>query len=453
MRASLHLLVLLLAFVHTVAQPLDAQQEKFLTCNLPPLDSSCRAVLPLKQDSLQLSVRVNLPRQADTSAAGASTLVLSSLSGHAITVNLAGAAADTPRVTISSTHCCVTPQVATVDRNGYVSLTWRGLARPDTTVELAFAAHDGHRLQMDTARITPELAPTRKNPLALFTTPYHRTVPRYVWVRGDHIPVTIPVAIDSVGTTVRAGLSDDSARALTMWRTREYCERVRVVFTALQGGKASPDSARAMWYPRREGMAWHPRDGRCVVETRWRLADDAGEQQMNVVVGDDSIVARTRFLVTAFGRQPPRLTGGYGYFGGLRQDRRVICAEARERSRCTNRGDTDTVTVQVRDGGGSAYFAVEFPLFLRYQVSEGAGVGKYFSEHVRIVIGSTFERPGDNIFLGLAVLPLLSGASEAAPFQLSAGVGSHGIRTWYVGMSLDASTIVTPVLTAIGAGK
>lgn len=452
MHARFRLPVLWLVLQLPLVRPLEAQQGNLLTCNLPPLDPSCHAELPLKQDSLQLSVRVNLRLPRDT-AMGGSTVIVTSAMGNAATISLTGAAVDTPRVTVSSTHCCVSPQLATVDRNGFVSVTWRGAQRPDTTVELVFAAADTADLRIGKVWIRPKPAPTTQS-LRAFTTPYHRTVPRYVWIRGDHIPVTIPVVIDSVGTVpADTALSPDKARVRTALRTRERCEQVRVVFTALQGGKASPDSARAIWHPRRTVAGWDTIAGRCVVETRWRLADDAGEQQMNVVVGGDSGVARSQFIVTAFARQTPRLTGGYGYFAGLRQDREVTCAEIREHARCSGRPDSDTLTIQVREGGGSAYFAVEFPLFLRYQVSEGAGLGKYFSEHLRIVLGSTFERPADNFFVGLAMLPLLSGASEAAPFQISLGMGSRGIRSWYAGMSLDASTIVGPVLAAIGAGN
>lgn len=418
--------------------------QELLTCNLPPLNGRCEAVLPLGQDSLQLSVRVNLPQ----AAASTPRLTITTPTSNTAEVAIAAASVDPPRVTISSTHCCVHPQVATVDRNGYVSLTWRG-PRPETPVEMLFAAVDGRDLRIDTVRITAQAAPKKSAPLAVYTTPYHGTVPRYVWIRGDHVPVTIPVSIDDIGGGVPIDTTPEARRA-RLRRARQRCDQVRVVFTALQGGKVSPDSVQAIWHPRRTAERWDSIEGRCLAETRWRLADDAGEQQMNVLVGGDSI-ARSRFTVTAFARHAPRLIGGYGYFAGLRQDRDVTCAEIRSSSRCTDRPDSDTLTIQVREGGGSAYFAVEFPLFLRYQISEGAGVAKYLSEHLRIVLGSTFERPADNIFVGFAILPLLSGASEASPFQISAGFGSRGWKTRYIGMSLDASTIISPVLAAIGA--
>jgi hypothetical protein len=437
------LFVLCVAFLLSRPSGLTGQ---LLTCNLPPLSSACETVLPLAQDSVQLSIQVNLPKPVPSPSA--SSLTITRTSGNTAEVTIAGTPVDTRRVTISSTHCCVTPQVATVDPNGYVNVTWRGTQRPKAPVDLTFAAAHGGTVQTGKVRITTQQAPPKPEPLAVSTTPYHQTAPRYVWIRGDHIPITIPVFIDSVGTTLAAG----SGRLRRVAATRESCEKVNVVFTALQGGTASPDTVRALWYPRREGMAWHPTQGRCRAETRWRLADDAGEQRMDVVIGDDSVIARSRFIMTAFARQTPRLTGGYGYFGGLLQDREVTCAEIRTHARCTSRPDSDTVTIQVREGGGSAYFAVEFPIF-KYRVSEGSVVGKYLAEHLRIVLGSTFERPSDNIFMGLTLMPLFSGASEAAPFQISAGVGSRGIRTWYVGMSLDATTIVAPVLGAIGIGN
>jgi hypothetical protein len=179
------------------------------------------------------------------------------------------------------------------------------------------------------------------------------------------------------------------------------------------------------------------------------LADDAGEQQMDVIVTGEQIV-RSRFSVTAFARETPRLSGGFGYFTGLRQDQTTTCAQVRDSARCAGKPDSVEVTVQRRGNAVEPYFGLEFPIFFGYRVSSASTVGRYLSEHLRIVMGSTFQRPGDNVFVGLALMPLISGASEASPFQVSAGLGAGGWRTRYVGMSLDASTIVAPILKTIG---
>lgn len=390
----------------------DTVPDRLLVCNLPPLAPTCVVGLLGGQDSIQFSVRVHPALRRPVN--------------------------DSVPVTIATSRCCVNTQSVRPDRNGYVNVLWKAAQEPDTAVQIRFAMTglDGI-LWTDSVVLVPHKDPPKVT-RATATTPYLGTVPRYVWVRNDHIPVPVPVVIDSL-----RGVSNDSLP--------ERCETVRVVFQARMGSAASPDTAQALWHPRWDPKAkrWDSTRGSCVAETRWKLADDAGEQQMDVVVTGENI-AHSRFSITAFAREAPRLSGGFGYFTALRQDHETTCAEARESSRCAGKPDSAGVTVQRRDDAVEPYFGLEFPIFFGYRVSSASAVGRYLSEHLRIVMGSTFKRPGDNLFVGLALMPLVSGASEASPFQVSAGLGRGGWRTRYIGMSLDASTIVAPILKTIG---
>lgn len=396
---------------------------KLLDCAVAPGNATCDIALLTGQDSVQFSVAIN-------------PAVL-----HP--------AKDSVPVTIAASRCCVHAQTVVPDANGFVSVMWRAAQKPDTNVHIRFMmrARNGDLLRDSVRLVKPATSP----PMPVQTHPYHQIAPRYVWVRGDHIPVAIPIEILTVGTE-KPATGAHAGQTLPSPATRERCEKVRAVFVALQGGTASPDTVRAMWNPDRAGAGWHATEGRCLVATHWKLADDAGEQVLDVTIGGDSGVARSRMLVNAYARQPPRLSGGYGYFSALRQDRDRTCAQAVGNPRCAGQPDSTKITVQVRSGASAAYFGVEFPIFISKDVSDQSWVGKYISQHLRLVFGSTFERPADNIFVGVTILPLLWGATEAAPFQVSAGMGRHGWDTRYIGISLDASTIISPVLAAIGVG-
>jgi hypothetical protein len=392
------------------ARPAAAQG--LLTCNLPPLGTNCSTTLAPGQDTIQLSVHVGVPTAAGN---------------------------DTARVTVSSSHCCVRPQVATADRNGYVNLTWRAAEPPDTTVTIALVQRDPVTNVSRTGVVglfLPKDRPIR-------TIGYLDRTQTYVWVRGDHVPVEVPISVLSVGWAKDsiAGSGDTIRTPPAM--TRELCESVRFAFLPRMEGKASPDTGRATWH----SLETDP-DHQCRVETRWQLADDAGEQNMEIHLGGDNGIQSTRFPIRAFARQTPRLSGGFGYFQDLRQDREVSCGDEPEHPRCAGKPDSVDVTVQVRNGAFVPFFGLEFPIFFGYRPRDG--VSTYLSERLRIVLGSTFERPEDNFFVGLTLMPLISGASEASPFQLSMGLGRKGLRTWYMGMSLDASTIVAPILSTFG---
>lgn len=328
------------------------------------------------------------------------------------------------KFTASANVCCVEPRIVEPDANGLLALTWKAAAAPTDTVRISFATRRGGELAVDTVRLFVPRTP----PGAVHSEPHPGDTDRFVWVRGDHIPVPVAVRIDSIGSSKI---------------TEERCEEVRFVFRPRMGGKVSPDSGMAVWYPDEDDE-----DAECRAETRWLLADDAGEQQMDVEIGGTGTVGRRRFSVSAYARHTPRLSAGLGWFRNIETDREVSCADAPDAPQCTGKASTELVTVSGREDRAATYFSLEFPIFLGYQPPEG--LATWLSERLRLTVGSTFNHPEDNPFIGLALMPIVFPASEAAPFQLSAGMGVGRWRQQYVGMSLDASEVARTVLSVIG---
>jgi hypothetical protein len=250
----------------------------------------------------------------------------------------------------------------------------------------------------------------------------------YVWIRGDYVPRPIWVDIDSIG-----GRPIDEAQ----------CAQIKYRFLPLQGGTASPDSGFTQFDSAHHGA---PRPV-CTAETRWKLADAAGEQQL-LVDFSGTRIQRQRVQVSGLARQGPRLSGGVGWFQAHRGEREITCNSRDQHSACSDvPADSFPATRKgnIRDESVEPYFAVELPIFFAYESHHE--LHKYLFEHVRLVLGSTFEQPEENYFVGLALLPLFSSASEYSPFQINAG---HSKRGWYAGMSLDASTIVKPIFSVFG---
>lgn len=386
--------VVLTAMIACAGAVRPSSGQGLIACNLPPFTGgACSLELPLGQDSVQFSVQVLVPLPGPLSP-------------------------DTPRVTIGSSACCIQPQVAKVDPNGFVSTTWRGVRRPEAPVTVTFAAQTPLGLQ--TGVVTIRSQPAAQRIISVRPNPEDT---RYVWIRGDRIPVRIPIPVRSVDGVL----------------TQPVCESVRVVFRARMEGKADPDTTLARW---------DDDEAECAAFTRWKLADDAGEQDLDVTVGGTGSMIAQRFTVKAYARQTPRLTGGFAHFWDMRFEEEVTCGQARDLARCEGREDSVEVTRVSRRDRFSPFFAVEMPLLLGHRA--GNPISQYVSKHVRLTFGATFERPEDNFFAGVTLFPLLFPASEASPFQLSAGITRRGFKSPYMGFSLDATAFVKPVLTVLG---
>lgn len=370
-----------------------AAAAPLLDCALTPFGpgTPCDVTLPLGQDSLPFSVRLDL----NTRPTGPS---------------------DTVRVTVGASRCCVQPQVAIMDPNGFVSVTWRASEQSGDPVRVSFAVMDGTLRQADVM-----LRPTAATPRPLVLV---RDDNAYVWVRGDRVPRQIPVVIQSVGGSL----------------DQQSCESVKVLFRARMEAKADPDSIHPSWVPTENGHA-------CIAYTRWKLADDAGAQDLDVIAGGNGTITQQRMTIRAYSRQTPRLTAGYGYFSNMKYDEDVRCEDARSLADCEGEADSVEVTRTLREGRGAPFFALEMPLFLSTAPSNAFTRGLY--QRTRLVLGTTFHRGEDNIFVGVTVLPIVFAASEASPFQINAGLMVNGGRP-YGGISLDAAAIVTPILTAVG---
>lgn len=246
----------------------------------------------------------------------------------------------------------------------------------------------------------------------------------FVWLRESWIPLTIHPEIVPV-----------DGPALTP----ETCEQIRFAYQPRGGGTAQPDTGSARWV-----------DERCLAETRWKLGDAAGEQQLRLVVGGDERTARETEVFRANARQTPRIVVGVAHY--TRHEHRVerFCAapDTPEAQCKETRFGADTVKLSFEETEASeqAFFAVDFPVILRAQPT---GFRSLVSERLRLTVGSTFVRPQDNAFVGLTLLPLLEPATEGFPVQLHAGWRING--GYVFGGSIDGTALIKNVLTALGA--
>jgi hypothetical protein len=261
--------------------------------------------------------------------------------------------------------------------------------------------------------IPPESTPVRVTLNSSSITKSH------IWLRNEFVPTT---------TRIRINVADSTT-----------CENIRFQFRPRLNGLATPDTGRAVWLR-----------GKCVADTRWKLGDAAGQQEMDVTIGGDKGIVSQRIQMIAYGRQGPRLTAGLGLFRQIVRNQSFLCTSRTDNPGCaTVETLPKKITTTQRADGTEPFFALEFPL-LSYR--RGRGPVAQVMRHTRLVAGTTFNNPEDNPFLGVAVFPLIRAASEEIPFQLSTGMTLKAPRHPYVGLSLDASTLVTSILKVLGAG-
>lgn len=352
-------------------------------------------------------------------------------------------------LTVTATKCCLDSTTVYLDGNGFASIHWKGSAASDTIHLSVRRRYPDNILRV--GDIT--LIPAQPQPLRHVALVRGERSHAYVWIRGEHIPSPVHVEVAGVwnGTTVTPLTESD-------------CSKLKFTFVALNEGKISPDSGTAVYatslHSVRTGKSEqllyvegaNPMSGRggvCTVRGRWKLPDAPGGQELQVTISGEGLVPEALSL-RGIPRQAPRITAGYGYFVHLRRDREITCTQTTQQPLCEGKTDSSVVKTVESKSSGEPYFAFEFPFFYRYNVN--AKAGQWAFEHVRLMVGSTFERPQDNYFVGLTLSPILSAASEHSPFQLSAGVVGP-LRGVYSGFSLDTSQVIQPILSVFGLAK
>lgn len=178
------------------------------------------------------------------------------------------------------------------------------------------------------------------------------------------------------------------------------CEHQAVHFVPYLDGKTGPDTALATWAAETR---------KCEAEGSWKLADAVGYQFVLAELagpnGRDVQPAR----VVGYAREPARLVAAVA---GLAREPQL-----------------------------HALFGVETPLFT--------------SVHwLRVFVGTTFNDPSQQIYVGILVWPVINNRNESLPFQLNVGtrVGPARRVKLYAAISYDASSLITAILKAIPGG-
>ena len=279
-------------------------------------------------------------------------------------------------------------------------------------------------LQTDTIRILPLRRPADRVEIPGYAP--------FVWLRETWIPSTIRPEI--------VGVQGDM--------DEERCRSIRFAFQPRGGGSVQPDTGIATWVK-------DPGDvrGRCFAETRWKLGEATGGQQLRVVVGDGQRVAHSERLLHANVREAPRIVAGVAAFTRFIGTTERYCPDRTSpRDGCRDvPTEADSVKREFeveRKNATEPFFGVESPLFLSDQ--PGNSVTRFMYKRVRFVVGSTFERPMDNLFVGVTVIPLFAPSYERIPLQIQTGWRPRE-GGYFLGGSLDGSALVQSALKALGA--
>lgn len=301
-------------------------------------------------------------------------------------------------------------------------IEWRGSITPTRPVPIIVERKNPPHLTT-TIQILPPEGPV---PLTL-----QNNLGAYVAHRDSWIPLLL-----------RVGIGRENGAFLT----EEECTAVRYRVTPLPNGEAEADSGVG---------AYDPDDNkyRCYAEFRWKLANVTGDQQLRITAGDGTRFTREESQLGAYAREPARIVVGAGLFSRHRADETRFCESyEQEVEECAeNRGTTEDSIKRTRDvtmeNRWEPYFAIEVPITPSVQPGN-AGL-RFLSRRVRLVGGSTFDRPLDNFFVGLGVVPLVLPRWEDAKVQL------HGAWRWnggfMAGVTFDGSGVLSGVLKTLGA--
>ena len=383
-----------------------AAQGKFITCEYAPFVQNCEIELQKSQKSVAATFRLNLPTDVESG--------------------------ESPAVTFVPSTCCMRRTTVRADANGYVTMQWSSEALPesDVTIEVLI----GSKPYADRIRLRKHEQSTPKP----FEIVRYDSTQFYVGLRNTPVASPIRVEIDRVDGRKVAG-----DPAVKDWA--KTCSSIRFRFQAPLEGKTTPDTGRARLEASQRPAMF---DSVCVVETRWKLADAAGSQRLDLFLGGDNFEQR-HIRIAGSARQALRLTAGFGVFSRVRRDIKITCDSLTEHARCGSVAPEELpkeVTIgAAREQGVEPYFALELPIFLRSNPDNA--VEHLLYRHLRIVVGTTFEKPEENYFAGVALIPLFSSSGEQSAFQLHAGMGRSGFQA---GMALDASALVKPVFSIFG---
>jgi hypothetical protein len=190
--------------------------------------------------------------------------------------------------------------------------------------------------------------------------------------------------------------------------------------------------------------------GSCVAVAHWRLGDNPGRHYLrarltreNGVTVASAAAAKTTELFTTIAHAPPAIVAGVVY--PFRED-------SPEDTTSTGASTGEEDEELGRTLGTIVGF--DFPIVLGFLSPKAQEV----LQHFRPMIATNFSDPGEDVYVGLEVLPLLphGGARSAAnPLQLTVGYKiDNGDRdTPFVGLHFSTTGLLSDFLKAVGVAR
>jgi hypothetical protein len=213
------------------------------------------------------------------------------------------------------------------------------------------------------------------------------------------------------------------------------CRNRKVTFQATQGATAAAALTAPTVSVRGE---WNPEDKRCYSQTRWRLNDVPGEQELVATIERD-----TAALVPANGasrpsslawrtsaHMPPTLIAGFSYAFGPNPPPESI-------------GDSTLVK------RGQPFFGVEFGVLIPFSRSE---LVSKIAQRIRLTAGTSYRSPGFDFYAGISPLALIDGLrTTGLPVQLTVGRrwSRRGNDTYFVGGTANALALFSTIIAKL----
>lgn len=178
--------------------------------------------------------------------------------------------------------------------------------------------------------------------------------------------------------------------------SRPTCSSRRVTFASIASGSDYASTVSAEWV-----------NGECIASTRWRLAEEVGEQLVNVSIkGADS--AHTQFTVRA--RRSARVIFGVALIPSWGSDYSTVQVDTISWKTGTAgdatdpQRDTTQVVIQPREVEvgfeAEPMVGVDVPLY---------AVSNSWTHHVRLSTAVSIDGPADRIFVGFSVIQAFVG--------------------------------------------
>lgn len=185
-------------------------------------------------------------------------------------------------------------------------------------------------------------------------------------------------------------------------------------------------------------------DGNCVAVAHWRLGDNPGRHYLRArlvrkegVVVPSDVAGGTTQLFTAIAHAPPAIVAGMVYLFDKEDGQDDDAGE----------GEGEEDEESERTLGTIVGF--DFPIVSGWFNSDT----QEKLQHFRPMIATDFSDPGEDVYVGLEILPLAGGARSAAnPLQLTIGwkFDNQDDDTLFLGLHYSTTGLLSDFLKAVG---